>query len=37
MENMEELKSNSEKLEKFAREEYMMKKPEEDLFIIVED
>lgn len=35
--NMEELRSNSDKLEKFAREEYMMKKPGEDLFIIVED
>ena len=31
----EELLSNIELLEKYAREEYMMKKPNEDLFIIV--
>ena len=31
----EELLSNSELLEKYAREKYMMKKPTEDLFIIV--
>lgn len=31
----EELLSNIELLEKYAREEYMMKKPSEDLFIIV--
>lgn len=31
----EELLSNSELLEKYAREKYMMKKPAEDLFIIV--
>ncbi len=36
-EKMEELKSDSEKLEKFAREEYLMKKQDEDIFIIVED
>lgn len=30
-----ELLSNSELLEKYAREKYMMKKPGEDLFIIV--
>ena len=31
----EELLSNSELLEKYAREKYMMKRPTEDLFIIV--
>jgi cell division protein FtsB len=36
-ENLEELRSNSDKLEKFAREEYMMKRADEDLFIILED
>ena len=35
-ENLEELRSNSEKLEKFAREEYMMKRADEDLFIVVD-
>lgn len=33
----EELFSNEELLEKFAREKYLMKKPEEDIFIIVEE
>jgi cell division protein FtsB len=31
-----ELMSNSELLEKFARERYLMKKPTEDLYVIVE-
>jgi hypothetical protein len=31
----QELLSNTELLEKYAREKYMMKKPSEDLFIIV--
>ncbi|MFC6998296.1 FtsB family cell division protein [Rufibacter roseus] len=31
-----ELLSNPELLEKFAREKYLMKKPTEDLYIIVE-
>ena len=31
-----ELLSNDELLEKFARENYLMKKPEEDLYVIVE-
>lgn len=34
---MKELKTNNENLEKFAREQYLMKKPNEDIFIIVED
>jgi len=33
----EELLSNDELLEKFARENYFMKKPSEDLYVIVED
>ncbi|RIW18838.1 septum formation initiator family protein [Algoriphagus lacus] len=32
----EELMSNPELLEKFARERYLMKKPTEDLYVIVE-
>ena len=31
----EELMSNSKLLEKFAREKYLMKKPKEDLYVIV--
>jgi cell division protein FtsB len=33
----EELKTNSENLEKFAREEYFMKKDNEDVYIIVKE
>jgi len=32
----EELLSDDELLEKFARENYLMKKPEEDIYVIVE-
>ncbi len=32
----QELLENKEKLERFAREKYWMKKPDEDLFIVVE-
>lgn len=32
----EELMSNPELLEKFARERYLMKKPTEDLYVVVE-
>jgi cell division protein FtsB len=32
-----ELVSDEENLEKFAREQYLMKNPNEDVFIIVED
>ncbi|NOZ46317.1 MAG: septum formation initiator family protein [Chlorobi bacterium] len=32
-----ELKTNNENLEKFAREEYLMKKKNEDVFYIVEE
>ena len=34
-ENLEDLFNNNEKLEKFAREKYLMKKDDEDIFIIV--
>jgi len=30
-----DLQTNTEKLEKFAREEYLMKKPDEDIFILI--
>jgi len=33
----EELFSNPELLEKFAREKYLMKKPTEDIYVIVEE
>jgi cell division protein FtsB len=33
---LENLRTNKEGLERFAREEYLMKKPNEDLFIIKE-
>ena len=35
--DLDELTSNKEKLEKFAREKYLMKKDNEDLFVIVKD
>lgn len=34
---MEELSSDPKKLEKFAREKYLMKKENEDLYIIIEE
>ncbi len=33
----EELLTNDELLEKFARENYLMKKPEEDVYVIVKE
>lgn len=33
----DQLLTNSEALEKFAREQYLMKKDSEDLFVIIED
>ena len=33
----EELMSNDELLEKFAREKYLMKKPEEDVYVVVDE
>jgi cell division protein DivIC len=34
---LNELRTSPENLEKFAREQYLMKKDDEDIFIIVED
>ena len=34
---IEELKTDNENLEKFAREQYLMKRENEDIFIIVEE
>lgn len=34
---LEQLKTNNKNLEKFAREQYLMKKENEDIFIIVEE
>jgi len=34
---MEELRTNKENLEKFAREQYLMKRANEDIFIILEE
>jgi len=36
-ERIHELKTNRENLEKFAREQYLMKKKNEDIFIIIEE
>ena len=33
---LNELKTNRENLEKFAQEQYYMKKPDEEIFVIVE-
>lgn len=35
--DMMELRTNPENLEKFAREKYLMKKDNEDIFVIVEE
>ncbi|QJD98281.1 septum formation initiator family protein [Mucilaginibacter robiniae] len=35
--DLDELTSNRAKLEKFAREKYLMKKPNEDVFVIVKE
>ncbi len=34
---LRELKTDNANLEKFAREQYRMKKPNEDIFVIIED
>ena len=34
---LNELKTNKENLEKFAREQYLMKKADEEIFVIVEE
>jgi cell division protein DivIC len=36
-ERLKELKTNKENLEKFAREQYLMKRDNEDVFIIVDE
>ncbi|MAZ37103.1 septum formation initiator family protein [Salibacteraceae bacterium] len=36
-EDLNNLLTNDDNLEKFAREKYLMKKPNEDIFVIVED
>lgn len=35
--DLDELSSNPQKLEKFAREKYLMKKANEDVFVIVKE
>jgi len=35
--DLDELTSNPQKLEKFAREKYLMKKANEDVFVIVQE
>jgi len=35
--DLDELTTNKEKLEKFAREKYLMKRENEDVFVIVKD
>ncbi|MCE1198084.1 MAG: septum formation initiator family protein [Marinilabiliales bacterium] len=34
--HLQEMKSNAKNLEKFAREEFLMKKKNEDIFLIIE-
>jgi cell division protein FtsB len=34
---LEELNAGQEELEKFAREQYFMSKPDEDVFIVIEE
>ncbi|MFO7827473.1 MAG: septum formation initiator family protein [Bacteroidales bacterium] len=36
-ERLEQLKTNNKNLEKFAREQYFMKKKNEDIFVVVEE
>lgn len=35
--DLDELSTNNEKLEKFAREKYLMKKENEDVFVIIKE
>lgn len=37
IQSREELTTNKELLEKFARENYLMKKPTEDIYVVVEN
>jgi len=32
---LQELRTDNENLEKFAREQYLMKKPDEDIFLVI--
>ena len=34
---LNELKTNKENLEKFAREQYLMKREDEDIFVVIEE
>lgn len=34
---IEQLETNQQNLEKFAREQYLMKKPDEDVFVILKE
>ena len=34
---IEELRSGQDNLEKYAREQFLMSKPDEDLFLVIED
>lgn len=36
-EKLNQLKTNAKNLEKFAREQYLMKRPNEDIFVIVKE
>ncbi len=36
LKKLEELKTNNDNLEKFAREQYLMKKENEDIFVIID-
>jgi len=36
-ERLKQLKTNKDNLEKFAREQYIMRKPNEDVFVVVTD
>ena len=36
-ERLKQLKTSNKNLEKFAREQYFMKKPNEEIFVIIED
>ena len=37
LKKIEELRSGQENLEKYAREQFLMSKPDEDLFLVIED
>ena len=35
--NLSELTTNKENLEKYAREQFLMKRPDEDVFVVIEE